>query len=65
MIDDLNHYLATKFIPENNGQYATLAGFIIYHLEQIPEIGVLFEYNEKQIEIVDKDGARIDKVLIR
>lgn len=64
-IDDVNHYLGVEFIPDDNSQYATVAGFVIYHLEHIPEIGEQFEFNGKSIEIMDKDGARIDKVLIK
>ncbi len=64
-VGDLNQYLETDFIPENNSLYATLAGFILHHLERIPDVGEQFEFNERNIEIVDKDGARIDKVILK
>ncbi len=64
LVGDLNQYLKTTFIPEKNVQYATLAGFIIQYLEGIPKEGDQFDYNGRNIEIVDKDGARIDKVVL-
>jgi putative hemolysin len=64
-VSDLNQYLDTELLPENNTLYATLAGFILHHLERIPDVGEQFEYNEQVLEILDKDGARIDKVLLK
>ncbi len=65
LIADLNRYLNTVFIPEKSAQYATLAGFILCHLERIPDVGERFDYNGRSIEILDKDGVRIDKVLLK
>lgn len=65
MVSDLNHYLDQDVIPEKNAYYNTLAGFILHHLERIPNVGESFEFNGRQIEILDKDGARIDKVMMR
>lgn len=64
LVNELNHYLDLEFLPENSTQYSTLAGFIIHHLERIPDVGERFEYNGYRIEIVDKDGARVDKVIL-
>ena len=64
LVHELNHYLDLEFLPENSTQYSTLAGFIIHHLERIPDVGERFEYNGYRIEIVDKDGARVDKVIL-
>jgi putative hemolysin len=45
-------------------EYSTVAGFVFNQLDKIPEIGDKFDYIGYNIEIVDIDGMRIDKVLI-
>lgn len=65
LIAELNHFLAEDFIPGNNPFYSTVAGFILHKMEHLPETGEKFEYHGKQIEILDMDGAKIDKVLIK
>ena len=45
--------------------YATVAGFVFSYINKIPQIGDKFEYSGYIIEIVDIDGKRIDKILIR
>jgi putative hemolysin len=42
-----------------------LAGFVLNHLERIPEVGDFFMYDNVRFEVVDMDGNRIDKVLIQ
>jgi putative hemolysin len=44
--------------------YSTVAGFVINYINKMPQIGDKFNYNHYQIEIVDIDGNRIDKILI-
>ncbi|MDP3427667.1 MAG: hemolysin family protein [Humidesulfovibrio sp.] len=44
--------------------YETLAGFILHHLQRIPEIGDVVEWEGFLFEIVDMDGRRIDRVLV-
>lgn len=44
--------------------YNTLGGLIIHQLEHIPESGETLRWNEFQLEIVDMDGVRIDKVSV-
>jgi len=45
--------------------YSTVAGFVLNNIEKVPEIGDKFTFNNYIIEIVDIDGMRIDKILIR
>jgi putative hemolysin len=45
--------------------YSTVAGFVLNKIDKIPQIGDKFTYNNFIIEIVDIDGQRIDKILIR
>ncbi len=44
-------------------EYNTLAGFIIDEMKRIPKAGDKLEWKKSEIEIVDMDGTRIDKVL--
>lgn len=47
------------------GDYHTLAGFVMDHLGRIPRTGETFTVGGYELEIVDMDGNRIDKVLVR
>ncbi|MHB9057026.1 MAG: hemolysin family protein [Paludibacteraceae bacterium] len=44
--------------------YATVAGFIIDQINEIPKVGDKIEYLDYTFEVVDMDGNRIDKILI-
>lgn len=50
---------------EGNGDYNTVAGMILDKLGRIPMVGEKLEWNEYDIEIVDLDGLRIDKLIIK
>lgn len=64
-VDDLNVFLKTELVSIEPENYMTLAGFIIYHLGRLPETGEHFEYNGYKFEVVDTDGTRIDKLIIK
>lgn len=63
-VHELNYFLKRDFIPEPSAFYTSVAGFVIHHTERIPNVGDKFEYNGRWIEIVDKDGVRIDQVIV-
>ncbi len=42
-----------------------LAGFVLEHLDRIPQAGVSFTHGGARFEVVDMDGNRIDKLLIQ
>lgn len=44
--------------------YHTLAGLILHRLQRIPRSGDTLEWNGFVFEVMDMDGARIDKVLV-
>jgi putative hemolysin len=56
-------------LPENDGEqdrgYRTLAGMILAYMGKIPKVGDSVTIDKFVFEIVDMDGRRIDKVLIR
>lgn len=45
--------------------FDTIAGFVLEHLRVAPKEGALFEAHGHVFEIVDMDGHRIDKILIK
>lgn len=45
-------------------RFSTVAGLVIEQLKHIPQAGERTEWNEFAFEIVDIDGARIDKLLV-
>jgi putative hemolysin len=45
--------------------YNTLSGLILDVLEHVPQAGEKFSWHHFDFEIVDMDGARIDKVLVK
>ena len=48
-----------------NSEYHTLSGLILQQLQHIPTSGETLQWNGFTFEIVDMDGARIDKVLVK
>ena len=49
----------------NANKYNTVAGVILDKLEHIPQIGEKVTWESFDFEIVDMDGIRIDKVLVK
>ncbi|GAC1598376.1 MAG: hemolysin family protein [Ginsengibacter sp.] len=46
-------------------QFDTIAGFILYKLKHIPSTGEIVQWRGFEFEIVDRDGHRIDKVIVK
>jgi putative hemolysin len=44
--------------------FSTIAGLILERLGHIPTIGDTAEWDGLQLEVVDMDGQRIDRVLV-
>lgn len=63
--DFLSHFEKADWMGEGDQEFDTLAGFILQQLERIPSTGDCFEWKGFGIEIVDMDGRRIDKVLVK
>ncbi len=47
-----------------HSEYNTISGLILDELEHIPQTGEQLVWNTFHFEIVDMDGARIDKILV-
>ena len=46
-------------------QYETLGGFVMSELGRIPVVGDTITWNEWTFEVIDMDGYRIDRVVVR
>ena len=63
--DDLRELLSLGELPdEDEHGYNTLAGMVIAHFGRIPHVGESFEWKNLRFEVVDLDGARVDKLPI-
>ena len=62
--DFLTHFEKAEWMNEGEQEFDTLAGFILHRLERIPHTGDKLEWKGFDIEIMDMDGHRIDKVLV-
>jgi len=63
-IEDLADKLDFKLdaVPRD---YSTVSGLVLAELERIPTTGDTLRWRNLVIEVVDMDGRRIDKLLIR
>lgn len=60
--DFLKHFEREDLYTECS--HNTLSGLILQQLNHIPQAGETLQWNEFMLEIVDMDGARIDKVSV-
>ena len=60
--DFLAHFGVEDIFPHT--EYNTVSGLILETLEHIPATGEKLSWNGFNFEIVDMDGARIDKILV-
>ncbi len=61
----LTKFEKTEWMNDGEQEYDTLAGFILHELEHIPQTGETFDWRGFEFEIIDMDGHRIDKVLVK
>ncbi len=64
LIDEVNDLIGANAIPEVEGAYQTLGGFLMTRLGRIPSPGEILTWNGWAFEVVDMDGNRVDKVLV-
>ncbi len=63
-VPELKDTLELKGVPEEDkGLYHTLSGLMMWLLGRMPRTGDTMSWEEWNLEIVDLDGQRIDKVL--
>jgi putative hemolysin len=65
-IKDFKEALSLAEIPgEDTGNFHTLAGFVMSQMGKIPRTSDQFEWDKYSFEVVDMDGNRVDKVLVK
>lgn len=63
--DFLLFFDKADWIDEEEQEFDTLAGCILHELERIPHTGDKLTWKSFEFEIVDMDGHRIDKILVK
>jgi putative hemolysin len=62
--DDLRELLGLAELPaEDEHDFNTVAGMVVAHFGRIPQAGEHFDWRGWRFEVVDLDGARVDKIL--
>lgn len=65
-IDEFKDIFKLDKLPsDDTGNYQALSGLIMMHLGRVPATADTFDLNGLRYEILDMDGHRIDKVLVR
>jgi putative hemolysin len=62
-LDEVEKHIGLKNM-RGEGNFHTLAGFMVEHLGRLPSSGDYFQWEDARFEVVDMDGRRVDKVLI-
>jgi putative hemolysin len=63
-VEDMAERLGIKLDPLPR-DYSTVSGIVLAELERIPSTGDTLSWRGLVIEVVDMDGRRIDKLLVR
>ncbi len=64
--DDLRELLGVTELPqEDDHDFHTAAGMVVAHFGRIPHSGEHFDWHGFRFEVVDLDGARIDRILLK
>ena len=51
-------------LPESE-DYDTVGGFVFSHLDRIPEANESFDYENVRFEVLEVDGRRITKLVVK
>jgi putative hemolysin len=61
---DFMRYFNLYMNEESREQYTTVAGLFIFMCNSLPEIGDKISVGEYTLEVIDKDGQRVDKIMV-
>ena len=65
-LHELRQRLGVSSLPgEESSGVHTLSGYVMLNLGRVPRVTDTFEAGELRFEVVDMDGHRVDKVLVR
>lgn len=62
---DFIQEMEIQYLDKTKIKFNTLGGFALYILHRIPRTGEKFTWRNYEFEIVDMDGNRIDKILVK
>lgn len=66
LVDDFKEFFhLRKFPEEKSGIFQTIGGFVMHKIGHIPKAGSSFELDGFRYEVVDMDGNRVDKILVK
>lgn len=66
LVYEVNQFFQENVIEDKNTDYTTLSGYIMNEFERLPKTGEKFQSESGyEFEVVDMDGVRIDKVIIK
>jgi putative hemolysin len=64
-VEDLDEQVGLgPLTDEDRRQFRTVGGLVMHHLGRIPQPGDRLVWRSLQMEVVDMDGRRVDKVLV-
>lgn len=63
-VEEIEDLVAVRDL-RGEGDYHTIAGFMLDRFGHIPKAGEYFTWQDIRFEVVDMDGRRIDKILIQ
>jgi len=63
-VDEFKEIFNLTDLPHEN-EYETLSGFMMVSLGRVPQASDHFEWNNLRFEVIDMDGRRVDKVLVK
>ena len=61
---DFLKYFDIEWENEDMNRFTTVAGLIIQRTSKVPDIGDKVRIDNLELEVIDKDGQRIDKILV-
>lgn len=63
-VSDFLKYFDISIRPEQQREFVTVAGLLFAESNALPKVGDSFDFGNYRLEVVDKDGQRIDKILV-
>ena len=63
-IDEAERVLGRRDMSAGD-DYTTVAGFVLAQIGRLPKTAETFKWKDLQFEVVDMDGVRIDKLLVK
>ncbi|HXF99904.1 MAG TPA: transporter associated domain-containing protein, partial [Bacteroidota bacterium] len=64
-LDEFKELFKVFDMPEDAESYETAGGFVMALLGRIPSEGDFIHWGKYRLEVVDMDGLRVDKILLR